>query len=200
MDAETSKHIFEPFYTTKGLAQGSGLGLATVYGIVKQSRGWIEIYTEPGKGTTFKIYLPRMNTTIEINADLEHRRAILGGSETVLVVEDQDDVRGLASRVLQAHGYYVLEAANGATALALAERHPGPIDLLLTDVVLPGMNGRKLAERLSKRRPAVKVLYTSGYPYDVIAHRGVLNREMAYLAKPYTPDGLAARVHEVLEP
>jgi CheY-like chemotaxis protein len=122
----------------------------------------------------------------------------LGGSETVLVVEDQDEVRGLATRVLKAHGYRVLEAADGASALALVESHPGPIDLLLTDVVLPGMNGRELAACLKKLLPAVKVLYTSGYTYNVIAHRGVLDRDVAYIAKPYTPDGLAAKVREVL--
>jgi CheY-like chemotaxis protein len=198
MDEETRKHIFEPFFTTKGPAQGSGLGLATVYGIVKQSHGWIEIYTELGKGSAFKIYLPRINVNLETRADAEHRRANVGGSETVLLVEDQDEVRRLATKVLKAKGYRVLEAADGAAALALIQRHPGPIDLLLTDVVMPGMNGRELAEYLKKRLPVVKVLYTSGYTHDVIAHRGVLDRDMAYIAKPYTPDRLAAKVREVL--
>jgi CheY-like chemotaxis protein len=198
MDEETRKHIFEPFFTTKGPAQGSGLGLATVYGIVKQSHGWIEIYTELGKGSAFKIYLPRINENLETRADEEHRRANVGGSETVLLVEDQDEVRRLATKVLKAKGYRVLEAADGAAALALVQRHPGPIDLLLTDVVMPGMNGRELAEYLKKRLPVVKVLYTSGYTHDVIAHRGVLDRDMAYIAKPYTPDRLAAKVREVL--
>ena len=198
MDEETRKHIFEPFFTTKGPAQGSGLGLATVYGIVKQSHGWIEIYTELGKGSAFKIYLPRINENLETRADAEHRRANVGGSETVLLVEDQDEVRRLATKVLKAKGYRVLEAADGAAALALVQRHPGPIDLLLTDVVMPGMNGRELAEYLKKRLPVVKVLYTSGYPHDVIAHRGVLDGDMAYIAKPYTPDRLAAKVREVL--
>jgi len=198
MDEETRKHIFEPFFTTKGPAQGSGLGLATVYGIVKQSHGWIEIYTELGKGSAFKIYLPRTNENLETRADAEHRRANVGGSETVLLVEDQDEVRHLATKVLKSKGYRVLEAADGAAALALVQRHPGPIDLLLTDVVMPGMNGRELAEYLKKRLPVVKVLYTSGYPHDVIAHHGVLDRDMAYIAKPYTPDRLAAKVREVL--
>jgi PAS domain S-box-containing protein len=198
MDQETSKHIFEPFFTTKGPAQGSGLGLATVYGIVKQSQGWIGFYSEPAKGTAFRIYLPRIDASRETRADAEHSHANLGSSETVLLVEDQDEVRGLATKVLKAHGYHVLEAANGTNALALAERHPGPIHLLLTDVVLPGMNGRELAERLKKLLPDVKVLYTSGYTYNVIAHRGVLNPGVAYIAKPYTPDDLAAKVREVL--
>ena len=122
----------------------------------------------------------------------------MGGSETVLVVEDQDEVRGLAIKVLQAYGYHVLEAANGASALELAERHPGPIHLLLTDVVLPGMNGRELAERLKKVLPDVKVLYTSGYSYDVMANRGALDRDVAYIAKPYKPGDLASKVREVL--
>jgi PAS domain S-box-containing protein len=198
MDEETSKHIFEPFFTTKGPSQGSGLGLATVYGIVKQSQGWIGFYTEPGKGTAFKIYLPRTDANIEIHPDAEAGRANLGGSETVLIVEDQGEVRSLATSILKACGYRVLDAADGAKALALVECHPEPIHLLLTDVVLPGMNGRELAERLRILLPAVKVLYTSGYTHDVIAHRGVLDRDVAYIAKPYTPDGLAAKVRDVL--
>ena len=198
IDEETSKHIFEPFFTTKGPAQGSGLGLATVYGIVKQSNGWIGFSSQPGKGTAFKIYLPRIDAGLETRADEGHLHANLGGSETVLLVEDQDEVRGLAIKVLQAYGYHVLEAANGDSALELAGRHPGPIHLLLTDVVLPGMNGRELAERLKKVLPDVKVLYTSGYSYDVMANRGALDRDVAYIAKPYKPDDLASKVREVL--
>ena len=198
MDEETSKHIFEPFFTTKGPSQGSGLGLATVYGIVKQSQGWIGLSTKPGKGTAFEIYLPRITADLETHTDTEHDRADLEGSETVLVVEDQDEVRGLATKVLKDYGYRVLEAADGAKALALVEGYPGLIDLLLTDVVLPGMNGRELAECLRKLLPAVKVLYTSGYSQNLIAHRGVLYGDVAYIAKPYTPDGLATKVREVL--
>ncbi len=195
MDEETSKHVFEPFFTTKGPSEGSGLGLATVYGIVKQSRGWIGIYSEPGKGTAFKIYLPRITADLGTQADAEYQRGNLAGSETVLVVEDQDEVRGLATKVLRDYGYNVLEAADGAKALALVEGQPGSIDLLLTDVVL---NGRELAERLRTLLPAVKVLYTSGYTRNVIEHRGVLDRDVAYIAKPYSPDGLAGKVREVL--
>ena len=150
MDEETSKHIFEPFFTTKGPSQGSGLGLATVYGIVQQSQGWIGLSTKPGKGTAFEIYLPRITADLEIHTDTEESRGDLEGSETVLVVEDQDEVRGLATKVLQDYGYRVLEAADGAKALALVEGYPGLIDLLLTDVVLPGMNGRELAECLRR--------------------------------------------------
>src|ERR1019366_970845 len=178
---------------------GSGLGLATVYGIVKQSQGWIGIYTEPGKGTALKIYLPCIDADLETHADAERHRANCGGSETVLVVEDQDEVRGLASNILKAYGYRVLEATDGTKALAVAAGHSGPIDLLLTDVVLPGMNGRELAERLRTLLPAVKVLYTSGYTHNVIADRGVVDRDVAYIAKPYPPDGLAAKIREVLE-
>ena len=193
MDEETRKHIFEPFFTTKGPTQGSGLGLATVYGIVKQSHGWIEIYTELGKGSAFKIYLPRTNENFETRADAEHRRANVGGSETVLLVEDQDEVRHLATKVLEAKGYRVLEAADGAAALALVQRHPGPIDLLLTDVVMPGMNGRELAEYLKKRLPVVKVLYTSGYTHDVIAHRGVLDRRHCEAGRRLAPERFARK-------
>jgi len=199
MDAETRKHIFEPFFTTKGPAQGSGLGLSTVYGIVKQCQGWIGIYSEPGKGTALKVYLPRAGDSREGGAAARRRPAVHTGTETVLVVEDQDEVRVLAARVLSAHGYRVLEAGDGAQALELAGSDVGPIHLLLTDVVLPGINGRELAERLSTLLPALKVLYTSGYTHDVIAHRGVVDRDVAYIAKPYTPAALAAKVREVLE-
>jgi CheY-like chemotaxis protein len=198
MDEETSKHIFEPFFTTKGPSRGSGLGLATVYGIVKQSQGWIGLSTRPGKGTTFEIYLPRITADLATELDADDSRADLGGSETVLVVEDQDEVRGLAAKVLKDYGYRVFEAADGAKALALVEGFSGLIDLLLTDVVLPGMNGRELAECIRKLIPAVKVLYTSGYSQNLIANRGVLYGDVAYIAKPYTPDGLATKVREVL--
>ena len=198
MDEETSKHVFEPFFTTKGPSRGSGLGLATVYGIVKQSQGWIGLSTRPGKGTTFEIYLPRITADLATDSDTDDNRADLCGSETVLVVEDQDEVRGLATKVLKDYGYHVLEAADGAKALALVEGYPGMIDLLLTDVVLPGMNGRELAECLKKMLPAVKVLYTSGYSQNLIANRGVLPGDVAYIAKPYTPEGLATKVREVL--
>jgi CheY-like chemotaxis protein len=198
MDEETSKHIFEPFFTTKGPSRGSGLGLATVYGIVKQSQGWIGLSTRPGKGTAFEIYLPRITADIANDPDADDSRADLCGSETVLVVEDQDEVRGLTTKVLTDYGYRVFEAADGAKALALVKGFSGLIDLLLTDVVLPGMNGRELAECIRKLLPTVKVLYTSGYSQNLIANRGVLYGDVAYIAKPYTPDGLATKVREVL--
>jgi signal transduction histidine kinase len=199
MDEETRKHIFEPFFTTKGPNEGTGLGLATVYGIVKQSKGSIWVYSEPGRGTAFKIYLPR-TAAVAAEAPVSDAAASQRrGSETVLVVEDQEDVRSLAAAMLRRYGYVVLEAADGADALALEAKHQGRIDVLLTDVVLPGINGRELAERLAAVRPALKVVFTSGYTQEVIAHRGVLDRGVHYIAKPYTPEGLATKVREVLE-
>jgi PAS domain S-box-containing protein len=198
MDRETQQHIFEPFYTTKGAAQGTGLGLATVYGIVKQSHGWIMLYSEIGKGTSFKIYLPRISSGLPEQPGAATDATRLRGRETLLVVEDQEEVRAYAVSVLESYGYTVLDAPDGANALAVAEHHSGPIHLLLTDVVLPGMNGRQLADRLTVIRPEMKVLYTSGYTQDVIAHRGVLDRDVAYLPKPYSPEALAERIRSVL--
>ncbi len=198
MDRETQQHIFEPFFTTKGAARGTGLGLATVYGIVKQSHGWIMLYSDSGKGTSFKIYLPRISSGLPEQPGADTDAARLRGRETVLVVEDQEEVRVYAVSVLESYGYAVLDAPDGAKALAVAELHEGPIHLLLTDVVLPGMNGRQLADRLTAIRPEMKVLYTSGYTQDVIAHRGVLDRDVAYLPKPYSPEALAERIRSVL--
>ena len=198
MDEETRQHIFEPFYTTKGVGGGTGLGLSTVYGIVKQGGGWIWVYSEPGQGTSFKIYLPRIDVP-RGSVTSEFTATELNGWETLLLVEDQDDVRQLATSVLSSRGYHVLEAANGDEALVLAGRHQEPIHLMVTDVVLPGMNGKEVAERLHALRPDMKVLYTSGYPEAVIAQRGVLDGNVAYISKPYTPDGLAAKVREVLQ-
>ena len=198
MDEETQKNIFEPFFTTKDPSAGTGLGLATVYGIVKQSSGWILLYSEPGKGSSFKIYLPRIANGVLEQSNGEGDGRQVGGSETVLVVEDQEEVRSYAVLVLKAYGYQVLAAHDGPSALTAAETHPGPIHVLLTDVVLPGMNGKQLADRLTGLRPELKVLYTSGYTRDVIAHRGVLDADVAYLAKPYSPEALAAKMREVI--
>ena len=198
IDAETQKHIFEPFFTTKGSGRGTGLGLATVYGIVKQSQGWILLYSEAGKGTSFKIYLPRIGGSEVDGGPRESGASALRGSEIVLLVEDQEEVRAFAVSVLESYGYEVLNAADGSQALALAASRPGRIDVLVTDVVLPGMNGRQLAERMREIRPDLKVLYTSGYTQDVIAHRGVLDRDVAYLPKPYSPEALAAKLRSVM--
>ena len=198
IDEEVRAHLFEPFFTTKGLGKGTGLGLSTVYGIVKQSRGWISVCSDVGKGATFKIYLPRIDRDHAAREEEPQAVTARGNHETVLVVEDQKEVRGLATAILESLGYCALSAADGPAALALAAVHEGPIDLVLTDVVLPGMNGKQLAERLKLLRPGMAVLFTSGYSQDVIAHRGVLDREVAYIPKPYSPRDLATKVREVL--
>jgi two-component system cell cycle sensor histidine kinase/response regulator CckA len=199
-DEETRAHLFEPFFTTKEKGKGTGLGLSTVYGIVQQSQGWIRVHSELGKGSTFNIYLPRMSGEVEQPEVLKAAPAAAGGNETLLLVEDQDDLRVMAKSVLEEQGYRILEAANGEDALQLIHNFSDPIDLLVTDVVLPGINGRQLAEQFAGMRSGAKVLYTSGYSDDVIADRGVLDPGVAYIPKPYTPEGLAERVREVLGP
>ena len=200
MDVETQTHIFEPFYTTKG-TKGTGLGLSTVYGIVKQSGGYIWVYSEPGKGASFKVYLPRVSATgeslpLEISAPAAE---VQRGHETILLVEDEATVRGLAREYLATGGYTVIEAADGASALQLANAHPGPIHLLLTDVVMPGMNGRELADYISSRRPETKVLYMSGYSENAISQNGTLDPGIALLEKPFTLRALKTKVRDALD-
>ncbi|MGD0001276.1 MAG: PAS domain S-box protein [Bryobacteraceae bacterium] len=197
MDEATCQHLFEPFFTTKESSKGTGLGLATVYGIIKQSDGWIDVRSEVGVGTSFMVYLPRMDgrPLVEENGIAA---ATEGGGETILLVEDQEAVRSLAKAALRQHGYQVLEALDGAEAIAVAKRYSGEIHLLLTDVVMPGMNGKELSERLIAMRPGLKVLFVSGYTANVIAHGGVIDHDIAYMAKPFSPDGLAAKVRKVL--
>ena len=198
MDEATRKNIFEPFFTTKG-TKGTGLGLATVYGIVQQTRGWIEVISEPGKGATFRVYFPQVEG---VDEPITAQPAVVlqsANAETVLVVEDQDDVRTFVVEVLSRRGYEVLQAADGNQALAIAEGHSGKIHVLLTDVVLPGMNGRQLADRFRSVRPDTKVIYTSGYTQDLIADRGVLHRDVNYVPKPYTADQITAKVRAAIE-
>jgi len=197
---EQQARIFEPFYTTKEEGTGTGLGLATVYGIVRQSGGPVEVYSEPGCGASFKVYFPEAGIPgAPARAEGAALRGAPGGSETVLLVEDDPSVRALARMGLEAFGYRVLEAENADQALRIADGHAEPIHLLLTDVVLPGMGGRELAERLCIRRPGLQVLYMSGYTDDAVVRQGLLQEEVAFLQKPYTPATLAARVREVLD-
>jgi len=197
MDEKTLQSAFEPFFTTKEPGKGTGLGLATVYGIVRQSGGWIDARSTVGEGSTFNIYIPRTDADRVLERSASPAKG-LRGVETVLIVEDQEAVRELAKTILEAYGYHVLEASGADEALALVEQHSEEIHLLLTDVILPGMNGMDLSKRLRVLRPKLKVLFTSGYPPEVIARRGVLEPEVAYLAKPLSPETLAGKVREVL--
>lgn len=199
MDAQTQARIFEPFFTTKEVGKGTGLGLATVYGIVKQSGGSVWVYSEVGQGTTFKIYLPCVESHAEMTEINAQRVALQTGTETVLLVEDEEKVRELASEILQESGYRVLKAKHGRDALSVAAEHHGPIHLMLSDVVMPQMSGRELAEQLTPLRKEMKVLYMSGYTDDAIVHHGVLDAGMAFIEKPFTPNALAHKVREVLD-
>jgi len=199
MDEPTKSRIFEPFFTTKPVGHGTGLGLSTVYGIVKQSGGNIWVYSEPGKGTTFKIYLPAVASRPEDIGKVAPAEAVRRGGGTVLVVEDDEQLRRLTHRALAGQGYTVLEADRGSTALDIARRHKGQIDLLLTDVIMPDTNGRKLAETIRAARPGLRVLYMSGYPDGAIASHGMLEPDVAYLAKPFTTEAITRKVREVLE-
>ncbi len=198
MDAETLTRIFEPFFTTKESGRGTGLGLSTVYGIVKQSGGTVWVYSEPGRGSTFKIYLPQVSERAQVVRAAPAAKTTRG-TETILVVEDEESVRMLAARVLEAAGYTVLKAANAEEALALVAGQSGTVHLMLTDVVMPGMTGRELAIRLADSRPAMKVLYTSGYTDDVALRHGVIDDSAEFIGKPYTMSQLTRKVREVLD-
>jgi PAS domain S-box-containing protein len=198
MDKETQSRIFEPFFTTKEKGKGTGLGLSTVYGIIKQSGGYVLAQSEVGRGTTFRIYLPRVEEPAEISGGTRASQSATGGSETVLLVEDEESVRQLVRETLEAKGYKVLEADHGAAALRIASDHHGPIDMLITDVVMPGMSGRELSEQLSASDPDIKILYLSGYTEDAVVHQGVLEPGTSFLQKPFTLQALARKVREVL--
>ena len=199
MSGETIAHIFEPLYTTKESGRGTGLGLSTVYGIVKQSGGYIWVYSEPGEGTTFKVYLPRVDEPAEALPTTKASLADCAGTETILLVEDEPQLRELTRTVLESRGYSVVEAVSPDEAERLAEKYGAKIHLLLTDVIMPGISGRELAKRLSARQPAMRVLYMSGYTYNVIAQGGTLERGVAFLQKPFTPSALIEKVREVLD-
>jgi CheY-like chemotaxis protein len=198
MDEETQQHIFEPFYTSKEPGKGTGLGLSTCYGIVKQAGGYIWVYSELGEGTTFKVYLPRV---------LEHEESpweapppeSLRGTERILIAEDNEHVRIIASRSLAELGYVVVQTTNPDEAIAAAESAAQPFDLLLTDVVMPGMNGKQLAERLQAAQPGLRVLFMTGYTANAVVHRGVLEPGTHLVQKPFTPESLAEKVRQVLD-
>lgn len=199
MDQKTQAKIFDPFFTTKAPGQGTGLGLATVYGIVKQSGGDIHVYSEPGQGTTFKIYLPSAQKAGAPPAAEPAQPELREGNETILLVEDEDQLRSLIQLSLQKRGYTLLTARRGDEAMALVEARPEPIDLLLTDVVMPEMSGRVLAEQLTARQPGLRVLYISGYTNDAVVRHGLLTAEVEFLSKPFSPTALTAKVRQVLD-
>ena len=198
MDRETQARIFEPFFTTKELGKGTGLGLSTVFGIVKQSGGNVWVYSEPGGGTTFKVYLPLV-TDADVQPNEIVATPVLHGTETILLVEDQDEVRRVAHRILVRFGYHVIEARNAGEALLTCEQYARKIHLLLSDVIMPLLGGRQLAERLLQVRPGLKVLFMSGYTESTIVHHGILDAGIEYVQKPLVPDTLGRRVREVLD-
>jgi CheY-like chemotaxis protein len=197
MDKETQSRIFEPFFTTKEKGKGTGLGLSTVYGIVKQSGGYVMVQSEQGQGTTFQIYLPQVRDAAE-KPSVPVTDASRGGTETILLVEDEESVRQLVRDTLESRGYRVLEADSGEAGLAAAEHHKGKIDLVITDVVMPGLGGRELVKQLLLARPGIKVLYLSGYTEDAIVSEGSLEQGTAFLQKPFSLQSLSRKVREVL--
>jgi len=199
MSAETLSHIFEPFFTTKEQGKGTGLGLATVHGIVAQSGGHITVHSEPDRGATFKVYLPRVDHVGEAPATVREAPRATVGRETVLVAEDDRAVREVVAATLGQRGYRVLRAPDGQAALRMARDLGGRLDLLLTDIVMPGMTGRELEQALAAEHPTLQVLYMSGYTDDAVVRHGVLEEGVPYIQKPFTPDALALKVREVLD-
>ncbi len=199
MDEQTRSHLFEPFFTTKVQGQGTGLGLSTVYGIMKQSAGEIIVYSEPDHGTCVKAYFPAASASLAASDTDAPRDEAASGSETIMVVEDDDAVRRLVRDTLEKHGYRLLVAASGPEALSIAERFDRPIDLLITDVVMPQMSGRQLAERLKAVRPDTQILFISGYTESAIVQTGAQGDENSFLQKPFTPSTLSRTVRELLD-
>ncbi|MBM3301405.1 MAG: response regulator, partial [Deltaproteobacteria bacterium] len=198
MTNEVLEHIFEPFFTTKGVGKGTGLGLATVYGIVKQNDGFIDVFSEPGQGTTFKIYLHRFEAEADETVDESEEKIIRGGTETVLLVEDEKSVLEVGRAMLEKLGYRVLAANTPEQAIGLLGSYAGRVDLLITDVVMPEMNGRELLERMRDLKPELKCLYMSGYTADTIAHHGILEQGIHFVQKPFSVKNLATKVREAL--
>ena len=199
LDEASRARIFEPFFTTKKLGQGTGLGLSTVHGIIKQSGGHITVYSEVGQGATFKVYLPRLRQPVQAEAAAPASYTLDRGTETILLVEDEDMVRQVARRILEMHGYTVLEAASGPDALLVSQKTPGSIHLMLTDVVMPGMSGGETAERLQAQRPELKVLFMSGHTENSIVHHGVLDPGVAFIQKPFRSERLVHQVRQMLD-
>ncbi|MBF0202066.1 MAG: response regulator, partial [Desulfamplus sp.] len=198
MDSNTMDNLFEPFFTTKEVGQGTGLGLATVYGIVQQNNGFINVYSEPGLGSTFKIYLPRLIADEEIDKAVPRKKAASGGTETILLVEDEPAILKMTKMMLERKGYAVISAATPAEALEKAKNYSRPIDLLMTDVVMPEMNGRELAEKIIYLYPGIKRLFMSGYTADIIAHKGFLDDGVEFIQKPFSMADLAEKLRVVL--
>ena len=199
MDAQTKARIFEPFFTTKEVGKGTGLGLAMVYGIVTAHGGHIDVQTSVGRGTTFRVFWPLASGQVKPGSDHDLDVTVRGGTETVLLVEDEDQVRGLARTVLDSYGYTVIEARDGAEAEQIGRRGNEYLHLMVTDVVMPGISGLELATRLSKVRPGMRVIFMSGYPDEVIGSRGALAEDVAFLQKPFSPEELARQVRDVLD-
>ncbi len=199
MDKDTLENLFEPFFTTKEVGKGTGLGLATIYGIIKQNNGFIHVYSEPGQGSTFRIYLPRLVVDEETDQAVPDKKTAAGGTETILLVEDEPSILRMTRMMLERKGYTVLSAAAPAEAVEKAENHVGPIDLLMTDVVMPEMNGRDLAEQITAIYPGIRLLFMSGYTANVIAHQGVLDDGVAFIQKPFSMADMTAKIRELLD-